>query len=214
MRDSAVQCSIDVCKLRIEPYVAVRHFKPIARLSILLGSTSSHQSRSVLLRRLASAAGLLIRCAHLAITLSSLRCFTIQQDESNILIISAAGLRSLPIYNPPASPDSSYSLMYGPVTFLIYSVASIAGGIDHFWIVRAAVVIANLGLCAAFMFFSAGSFPPLRQSRCSYFRLAYFCNSLRCLWGSVQIYGSFSLQRSPYSAACWKQNFQRQFLQE
>jgi hypothetical protein len=122
----------------------------IARLGIFLSSTTSPRSESAVLRRLAFAASLLILFAYLAIVLFSLGCFTIQQDEANILSISAAGLRGLPIYNAPTSPDSSYSLMYGPGTFLIYSVALIAGGVDHFWIVRGAVVIANFGLCAAF----------------------------------------------------------------
>ncbi|WP_353065991.1 hypothetical protein RBB77_07085 [Tunturibacter psychrotolerans] len=122
----------------------------IARLGIFLSSATSPRYGSAVLRRFAFAASLLILFAYLAIVLSSLGCFTIQQDESNILSISAAGLRGLPVYNPPASPDSSYSLMYGPVTFLIYSVVLIAGGVDHFWIVRGAVVIANFGLCAAF----------------------------------------------------------------
>jgi hypothetical protein len=73
----------------------------------------------------------------------------IQGDEANILSISAAGIHGLPMYNPPASPDSTYSLMYGPFTFLIYRLALIAGGVDHFWIMRAAVISANLALCGA-----------------------------------------------------------------
>jgi hypothetical protein len=121
----------------------------IAWLGIFLSAASSSRRRAVMLRRVAFSAGLFVLLAYLAIMLTSLRCFMIQQDEANILSISAAALRGLPVYNPPASPDSSYSLMYGPVTFLIYSVALAVGGINHFWIVRGAVVIAHLGLCAA-----------------------------------------------------------------
>lgn len=121
----------------------------LASVGLVLSSTSSPQNRLILLRRVAFVAGILILIAYVAINLCSLRCFAFQQDEANILSISAAGLRGLPVYNPPRSPDSSYSLMYGPFTFLIYQLTLIAGGIAHFWIIRGAVVLANLGLCAA-----------------------------------------------------------------
>lgn len=101
------------------------------------------------MRRCAFAAGVLVLCTYLAITLDSLRCFLIQQGEANIISISAASLRGLPMYHSPFSPNLSYSLMYGPVTFLIYRVALVAGGINHFWIMRASVVMASVGVCAA-----------------------------------------------------------------
>ncbi|MGA8938387.1 MAG: hypothetical protein WB439_04405 [Acidobacteriaceae bacterium] len=120
-----------------------------ASVGLFLSSTSSPRNRFVLLRRIALAAGLLILVAYVTINLYSFCCFTFQQDEANILSISAAALRGLAVYNPPRSLDSSYSLMYGPFTFLIYWVVLIAGGAAHFWIIRGAVVLANLGLCAA-----------------------------------------------------------------
>ena len=110
-------------------------------------SSSSPQSRLVLLRRIAFAAGVLVLVVYVVISLYSLGCFMVQQDEANILSISAASLRGLPVYNPPRTPDSNYSLMYGPFTFLIYRIALILGGVHHFWVIRATVVAANLGLC-------------------------------------------------------------------
>ena len=121
----------------------------IASVGLFLSSPRSTQSRAVLLRRIAFAAGLLVLVVYVAVSLYSLGCFMLQQDEANILSISAAGLRGLPIYNPPRSPDSSYSLMYGPFVFLIYRGTMIVGGVAHFWIIRATIVLANLGLCAA-----------------------------------------------------------------
>ncbi len=121
----------------------------IARIGIFISRAFSAEHRLLWLRRVAFAAGLFVLCAYLAITLDSLRCFMIQQDEANILSISAATLRGLPMYHPPVSPNFSYSLMYGPFTFLIYSVALVAGGANHFWIIRGAVVVAALLLCAA-----------------------------------------------------------------
>ncbi len=94
-------------------------------------------------------AGAVVICAYLAVTLYSLHCFVLQLDEANILSVSAAALRGLPMYQSPWSPESSYSLMYGPITFLIYRLALVMGGVDHFWIIRCFVVTANLGLCAA-----------------------------------------------------------------
>ena len=124
----------------------------IARVGIFITKAWSPEHRFTWLRRCAIAAGLFVLCAYLTITLDSLRCFLIQQDEANILSISAATLRGLPMYHPPASPDFSYSLMYGPFTFLIYSVALVAGGANHFWIIRSAVVVPALLLCAALFF--------------------------------------------------------------
>ena len=120
-----------------------------ASIGLFLSSKSSLRNRFVSLRRVAFASGILIVFAYVAITVYSLRCFMIQQDEANILSISAASLHGLPMYHPPISPDFSYSLMYGPLTFLIYSFALLAGGANHFEIIRGAVVVANLGLFVA-----------------------------------------------------------------
>jgi len=124
----------------------------IARIGIFVTKAWSPEHRFTWLRRSAMAAGLFVLCAYLTITLDSLRCFLIQQDEANILSISAATLRGLPMYHPPVSPDFSYSLMYGPFTFLIYSVALVAGGLNHFWIIRGSVALASLLLCAGLFF--------------------------------------------------------------
>ena len=124
----------------------------IARLGIYTSGAFSVEHRFVWLRRCAFAASLFVLCAYLTIALDSLRCLMIQQDEANIISISAATLRGLPMYHPPLSPNFSYSLMYGPLTFLIYSVALVAGGVNHFWIMRGAVVMAALLLCAALFF--------------------------------------------------------------
>ncbi len=121
----------------------------IARVGIFISKAFWGKRRFLWLRRCGFAAGLLVLCTYLAITLESLRCFMIQQDEANIISISAASLRGLPMYHPPASSNFSYSLMYGPFTFLIYRVALVAGGVHHFWIMRGAVVMATLILCAA-----------------------------------------------------------------
>jgi hypothetical protein len=121
----------------------------IARAAIFISTAFSADRRFIWLRRCAFAAGLFVLCVYLAINLDSLRCFMIQQDEANIISISAASLRGLPMYHPPTSPDFSYSLMYGPFTFLIYRVALVAGGVTHFWIMRGSIVLAALALCAA-----------------------------------------------------------------
>ena len=123
-----------------------------ARLGILISNAFSAEHRFIRLRRCAFVASVFVLCAYLTITLDSLRCLMIQQDEANIISISAATLRGLPMYHLPVSPDFSYSLMYGPLTFLIYSVALVAGGVTHFWIMRGAVVIAALLLCWALFF--------------------------------------------------------------
>lgn len=99
------------------------------------------------LRRCAVACGVFAVGTYVVLNLDSLRCFLIQQDEANILSISAATVRGLPMYHPPVSPDFSYSLMYGPVNFLIYAAALMAGGVDRFWILRASLVLAALGIC-------------------------------------------------------------------
>ncbi len=124
----------------------------IAELGVFASKSLSAKRRLLWLRLGALAAGLLVLCTYLVITVDSLRCFLIQQDEANIFSISAATLRGLSMYHPPISPDFSYSLMYGPLTFLIYSVALAMGGVTHFWIMRAVVVTASLLVCATLFF--------------------------------------------------------------
>jgi len=120
----------------------------IAWVGVFLSRAFFAERRFIWLRRCAFAAGLFVLCSYLAITLDSLRCFMIQHDEANLISISAASLRVLPMYHPPASANFSYSLMYGPITFLIYSAALVAGGVNHFWIMRGAVVMAAVAVCA------------------------------------------------------------------
>lgn len=120
----------------------------VARIGASLANAFATEHRFLWLRRCAFAAGLLVLCFYLAVTLDSLRSFMIQQDEANIISISAATLRGRAMYHPPASPDFTYSLMYGPYNFLIYCVALAAGGANHFWIMRSAVVLASLFVCA------------------------------------------------------------------
>jgi hypothetical protein len=121
----------------------------LARIGLFPISTKSPQDRYILLRRIAFGAGLFVLCMYVLLTISSLHSFVMWEDEANILSISAAGIHGLSMYNPPHSPDSTYSLMYGPFTFLVYRLALIAGGVRHFWIIRFFVVTANLSLCAA-----------------------------------------------------------------
>jgi len=121
----------------------------LAQIGVFATKALSAKRRLLWLRLCAFSAGLFVLCTYLALTLDSLRDFLIQQDEANIFSISAATLRGLPMYHPPLSPDFSYSLMYGPLTFLIYTVALAIGGVHHFWIMRAAVVTAALLVCAA-----------------------------------------------------------------
>jgi hypothetical protein len=123
----------------------------VAWIGVFLSKCLPAIRRYAWLRSTAFAAGMFVVCAYVAITLDSLRSFMIPQDEANILSISAATLHGLPMYHLPASPDYSYSLMYGPFTFLISCVALVAGGVNHFWIVRVTAVLASLGACAALL---------------------------------------------------------------
>ena len=124
----------------------------IARLGVVLTRVFPADYRYTWLRRCALGASLVVLCAYLTVSIHSLRCLMIQQDEANIISISAATLRGLPMYHPPVSPDFSYSLMYGPYTFLIYCVSLVAGGVNHFEAMRGTVVLAALLLCAVLFF--------------------------------------------------------------
>ena len=121
----------------------------LAWINLFLISAKASQDGHVLLRRIAFGSGLFVLCAYMLLTIYSLHFFTIWGDEANILSIAAAGIHGLPLYNPPRSLDTSYSLMYGPLTFLVYRLALMLGGVTHFWIVRSFVVIANLSVCTA-----------------------------------------------------------------
>jgi hypothetical protein len=123
----------------------------LAQLGLLCLKGLNARRRSLWLQRASVAAGVFVLCAYVFISLSSLHSFMIQLDEANIISIAAASLRGLPMYHPPVSPDFDYALMYGPFTFLIYRASLLVGGVHHFWIMRSAVVLASLGVCATFM---------------------------------------------------------------
>lgn len=115
-------------------------------LSVFSGRSLTHRDR--LLRSVAFGVGLFVLCMYVILAVVSLHCFMLYLDEANILSIAAAGVHGLPTYDPPRSLNTSYSLMYGPITFLVYRLALIVGGIHHFWIVRGFIVSANLAACA------------------------------------------------------------------
>jgi hypothetical protein len=102
-----------------------------------------------LLRNLAFLAGSLAFLVYMALSLYSMGCFMLQADEANILAVAASTHHGLPMYYAPGAADTNVSLMYGPVTFLIYRTALVAGGVNHFWMLRSLVVAAGLGLFAA-----------------------------------------------------------------
>jgi hypothetical protein len=114
---------------------------------LLLALRTSSQSRTVWLRRFALGAGLFVIAIFLVACLYSLRCYMLQFDEANILGVAAESLHG-PMYLEPGSPVASYSLMYGPVLFMIYRVALVAGGADHFWVLRATVILADFAILA------------------------------------------------------------------
>lgn len=121
----------------------------MAQMGLVVASPKLELDRYITVRRIAIGAGLLVLGVFACLTLFSLHCFVIQQDEANLLSISAATVHGLPMYNLPRSADSSYSLMYGPLTFLIYRLALLVGGINHFWIIRCFVASADLSAVAA-----------------------------------------------------------------
>ena len=99
------------------------------------------------LRRLALACGALTLTMFVALNFVALRGYFIWGDEANILSIAAAGLHGQPVYHAVTSPDLCYSLMYGPLTFLVYQALLVIGG-GRFWILKAAVGLVNLLTCA------------------------------------------------------------------
>src|SRR5476649_2788399 len=99
--DSYRRLNIFLHYLREIPLVWFATGLGIARLGIVISKAFSAEYRFTWLRRCAFAASLFVLCAYLAITLDSLRCLMIQQDEANIISISAATLRGLPMYHPP-----------------------------------------------------------------------------------------------------------------
>jgi hypothetical protein len=121
----------------------------LAFASLFLVVRRSPPQRFILLRNLSFLAGSLAFLAYVALSLYSLRCFMVQADEANILAVAASTHHGLPMYYAPGSADANVSLMYGPVTFLIYRTALAAGGLDHYWVLRAFIVAANLGWLGA-----------------------------------------------------------------
>jgi hypothetical protein len=116
----------------------------LAGLSLVPLIHRSAQSRFLLLRNLSVLAGSVVLLAYVVLSIYSIHSFMLQNDESNRLSIAAATQHGLPMYYPPASADTSVSLQYGPLTFLLYRAVLMAGGVDHFWILRASVIAANL----------------------------------------------------------------------
>ncbi len=103
-----------------------------------------------MLQRIAFFAGLSILATYLIFTLCSLRSFTLDFDEANILSIAAASLHGQPVYHSLHSPDASYAYQYGPMTFLIYRTAMVFGQ-GAFWVLRVPVVLANIFFCLALL---------------------------------------------------------------
>jgi hypothetical protein len=123
----------------------------LAGIVLLIGCRYSPEFRSKWLRRIAVGAGVVAALLYLGIGLDSLRCYMLQADEANILGVAAQSFHGA-MYQMPGSPDGSYSLMYGPVTFLVYRTVLMAGGWNHFWILRGAIVLADLGFLTALYF--------------------------------------------------------------
>jgi|GEM_PF-3598795 hypothetical protein len=107
------------------------------------------ERQAALVRRLALGAGLLTLGIYVALNVSALRCFLLQNDEADILAIAAASLHGQPVYHALNSAEFGYSLRYGPVTFLLYRALLVMGG-ERFWVLRAAVLAANLLVCLSF----------------------------------------------------------------
>jgi hypothetical protein len=116
----------------------------IAGIGILLMRHSEAGPRVKLVRMLALGAGLLTLAIFIGLNLYSVHSYMLDLDEADIL--SIASLHGQPMYHSVHSPNLSYSMMYGPLTFLIYRVGLVVGG-GRFWVMRAMLVIVNLGLC-------------------------------------------------------------------
>ena len=116
----------------------------IAAISILLMRRSEAGPRVKLVRTLALAAGILTLGIFLGLNLYSIHSYMLDLDEADIL--SIASLHGQPMYHAVHSMNYSYSMMYGPLTFLIYRLGLVVGG-GRFWVMRAMLVIVNLGLC-------------------------------------------------------------------
>jgi len=117
-----------------------------AGLCILLLRRTESSWRLVYLRRLAMGAGLLTLAIFVALNLYSIRSYMLDADEADILSIAMASLHGQPMYHAVNSPNFSYSMIYGPLTFLIYRVGLVIGD-GRFWVLRAMLVVANLLLC-------------------------------------------------------------------
>jgi hypothetical protein len=116
----------------------------IAGISLLGMRRGEGGSRAKLVRMLALGAGLLTLGIFIGLNLYSLHSYMLDPDEADILSIAA--LHGQPMYHAVHSATYSYSMMYGPLTFLMYRVGLVVGG-GRFWVMRAMLVMVNLGLC-------------------------------------------------------------------
>lgn len=115
-----------------------------AGLCILVLRRTEPSRRLVYLRRLAMGAGLLTSAIFVVLSLYSIHSYMLDgADEADILSIATASLHGQPMYHAVNSPNFSYSMLYGPLTFLIYRVGLVIGG-GRFWVLRAMLVAANL----------------------------------------------------------------------
>ena len=97
---------------------------------------------------MALAAGLLTLSLFVVLDLLSVRGYMIFADEANILSIAAAWHNKQPMYHPVDSRDLCYSLMYGPLTFLV-QVPLLVLGAGNYAVLKSVVALVNLGTCVA-----------------------------------------------------------------
>src|SRR5260370_39235405 len=144
--------------------------------------------KSTLLRGVAVGSGILTLSIFIVLNLISIRGHMLYPDEANILSIAATGLHGQPVYHPVAAPDLCYSLMYDPDTFLIYQALFLIGG-GRFWVLKTAVVLANL-LTSCILFSLLRKFIP-RQAALSLIAFP-LCALL------LNVYSSFSLRSATW----------------
>ena len=118
----------------------------VAWLAILLLRRSEAGRRVRVVGWLGQGSGLVTLGVFVALNACSLWSYMLDIDEADILSISALSTHGKPVYHAINSASLSYSMMYGPLTFLIYHVGLLVGG-GRFWVMRAMVVLANLLLC-------------------------------------------------------------------
>lgn len=81
----------------------------------------------------------------------SIHTYMLDQDEADILSIAVASWHGQPMYHGTHSQHFTYSMIYGPLTFLVYRFGLLIGN-GRFWVLRAMLVAANVLLC--FVLFS------------------------------------------------------------